>query len=321
MRCLRFSVGIIGYLLLLVAVLGVGAHFVGITSTAVAWVASFTPVAVISSVGALALLLAGGRRWASVAAAVVVVVGVAGQVPLYVGRSHDHAADESITVMQANIRLGSADPQALVESARRLDADLLTVIELTATAADGLRAAGIGTMLPYACERPRGGGGGAGIFSRYPLTDCEELDGFVLNNLRAVADLPDVGRTAVYALHPIPPYPEPAYKWVFELKKLRPLFEAERLPMVVGADFNSTWDHKQFRELLANANPPGSLPLVDAAEYVGAGVVATFPADSAVPALLAIDRILVRGFEPLSYGRFDLPGSDHHGVVGRLGLV
>ncbi|MEH3128355.1 MAG: endonuclease/exonuclease/phosphatase family protein [Mycolicibacterium neoaurum] len=305
----------------MIAVVGVGAHFVGVTSTLVAWAASFTPIAVLVAAAALLACVVGGRRWMALAAAAVLGIGVATQVPLYRGTADVRAADTHIRLMQANIRLGGADATALRAEVAERAVDLLTVIELTDQAVTNLSAAGLRRTLPYACERPRAGGGGAGLYSRYPLRNCAELDGFVLNNVRAVADVPGAGATAVYALHPLPPYPEPAWKWVFELKRLRPVFESDQHPILVGADFNSTYDHKQYRELIANSSRPGTAPLLDAAEYVGAGVVPTFPAGRLVPPVLAIDRILARGFTPLSFERFALPGSDHMGVVSTVAVT
>ncbi|TQK31907.1 endonuclease/exonuclease/phosphatase family protein [Arthrobacter sp. SLBN-53] len=320
MQPLRRAVAFCGALLLLIAMIGVGAHFVGLTSTLVAWAASFTPIAVLVAAGALLAAVVGGRRWMAAAAAVVLGIGVATQAPLYRDATDELVSGVSIQLMQANIRLGSADPKALRDAVEAQSADLLTVIELTDEAVANLAAAGLGRTLPYSCERPRTGGGGAGIYSRYPLRDCAQLDGFVLNNLRAVADIPDMGPSAVYALHPLPPYPEPAWKWVFELKRLRPIFQNERYPMLVGADFNSTYDHKQYRDLIANSARADAPPLVDVAENVGAGVVPTFPAGRLIPPVLAIDRILARGFEPISFRRFALPGSDHMGVASTLAV-
>ncbi len=313
-------IGALGGLLLTCGAAGIGAHFVGATSTAVAWMAAFTPLGVIASALALVLLLIGRHRWPAVMASVVVIVGVGTQVPLYLGGAAAQPSTGSVRIMQANIRLGEADLGALVRAVRHRSADLLTVIELTQPAVARLAAAGIDDVLPHSCARPRAGGGGAGIYSRFPLRECGQLDGFVLNNLRAVAGIPGTAPTAVYALHPLPPYPEPAWKWVYELKRLRPIFEAERHPMIVGADFNSTYDHRQYRELLANSTRAGAGPLIDAAEYVGAGVVPTFPAGRVVPPLLAIDRILARGPVPESFERFEIPGSDHFGVLGNLAI-
>lgn len=315
---LRLLTGVAGGALLVMAALGVGAHFVGATSTVIAWVAAFTPVAIIGAIAALFLLLASGCRWAAAAAAAVVAIGAVTQAPLYRSTPAEESPAPSVRVMQANIRLGGADLHALVESVETRGVDLLTVIELTEPAVTHLAVAGLGDVLPYTCGHPRAGGGGAGIYSRFPLRDCAQLDGFVLNNLRAVADIPSAATTAVYALHPLPPYPEPAWKWVFELKRLRPIFESEPLPMIIGADFNSTYDHRQYRELLAHSTRAGLAPLVDAAEYVGAGVIPTFPAGRLLPPILAIDRILSRGPVPLSFDRIDLPGSDHLGVIGDL---
>ncbi len=321
MQRLRLAVALCGALLLLVATIGVGAHFVGLTSTLVAWTASFTPVAVLVAAAALLALVVGGRRWMSVAAAVVLGIGVATQAPLYRGTAEVPMSGAQIRLMQANIRLGNVDAVALRHEVDERGVDLLTVIELTDQAVSNLADAGLRRVLPYRCERPRSGGGGAGIYSRYPLRDCTQLNGFVLNNVRAVVDLPGVGSTAVYALHPLPPYPEPAWKWVVELKRLRPVFADERYPILVGADFNSTYDHKQYRELIANSGRPGTGPLLDAAEYVGAGVVPTFPAGGLIPPVLAIDRILTRGLVPLTFHRLALPGSDHMGVLSTLAVV
>lgn len=321
MQPFRRAVALCGALLLLIAAIGVGAHFVGLTSTLVAWAASFTPVAVLLAVAALLACVVGGRRWMALAAAVVLGTGVATQVPLYRGTADVRTSGVQIRLMQANIRLGGADARALRDEVAERAVDLLTVIELTDQAVTNLVAAGLREALPYACERPRAGGGGAGVYSRYPLRDCAELDGFVLNNVRVVADMPGAGSTAVYALHPLPPYPEPAWKWVFELKRLRPVLENEQHPILVGADFNSTYDHKQYRELIANSSRPGTAPLLDAAEYVGAGVVPTFPAGRLIPPVLAIDRILARGFTPLSFQRLALPGSDHMGVLSTLAVA
>ena len=61
--------------------------------------------------------------------------------------------------------------------------------------------------------------------------------------------------------------------------------------------------------------------LIDAAVYLGSGIVPTFPADTWYPAVLAIDRILMRGATPVSFQRVDLPGSDHYGVIGDVQLA
>ncbi len=322
MRFLRPAAITVGVLTALAALTGVVAHFTGVLSTTATLIASFTPLLVLLAVPAVVLLLCSGQRLLALVAAVVLAVGVATQVPLFRGSAAGATDDQGVQVrlMQANIRLGVADPRTLVRTVADQHVDILTVIELTPAAVQRLAAAGLEELLPYSFLRPRDGGGGAGIFSRFPLSDGRQLDGFELHNIKAVAAIPGAGPTAVYALHPLPPYPEPSWKWAYELRRLRAVFEAETLPLVVGADFNSTYDHRQYRDLLRNSSAGGGNPLLDAAEFLGAGIVVTYPADRWYPPVLAIDKILTRGGIPVSLHRIDLPGSDHHGVLGDIRL-
>jgi endonuclease/exonuclease/phosphatase (EEP) superfamily protein YafD len=319
-RPYRKLIGVAGFGSSVFAGFGVAAHFVGPVSTAVTLLASFTPLfMVLAMVSAVAL--AATRFWlAALATLVIVAVGVGSQLPLYVGRNPGAPAETPrIRLLQANLRLGEADPRAVVDLVRDRRVDLLTVAELTDAAAEKLAAAGIGQWLPYSYLYPRYGGGGEGIFSRYPLTDTAELPGLQHSNLRATIRLPGAGPVAVYALHPLPPYPEPAWRWAAELERIGAILAEEEHPLIVGADFNSTYDHQRYRRLLSSSSKNG-VALVDAAEYLGSGIVATFPADRWFPAVLAIDKVLARGATPLSFDRVDLPGSDHHGVVGVLQL-
>lgn len=320
MTWLRRVLTTLGAVCLVVGIAGIAAHFLDPVSSTAAIIASFTPLAVISAVVAGGLFAA-SRRWIAVAVTLVVTgIGVWSQVPLYraeaAATTDTTAAD--LRVMQANIMLGQADPVALVETVRAERVDVLTVIELTRGALSRLDDAGLRDVLPYAVTFPRGGGGGAGIYSRYPLTNPESLPGLELHNLRAELSLPGRQPIAMYALHPVPPYPEPAWRWATDLERLRSVLAADPRTLVIGADFNSTFDHKRFRDFLAGSGAAGTPGLLDAAEYVGAGIVATYPANRRIPAVLAIDRILTRGGTPISFRRTDIPGSDHYGVIGDI---
>lgn len=319
-RPYRTLIGAAGFGSSVCAALGVAAHYVGPVSTAVTLLASFTPLFVVLAMVS-AVALAATRFWfAALAALVVVAVGVGSQLPLYVGRNPGASAETPrIRLLQANLRLGEADPRAVVDLVHDRRVDLLTVAELTDAAAEKLAAAGIEQWLPYSYLHPRYGGGGEGIYSRYPLTDTAELPGLQHSNLRATIRLPGARPVAVYALHPLPPYPEPAWRWAAELEKIGAILAEEERPLIVGADFNSTYDHQRYRRLLSSSSK-NRAALVDAAEYLGSGIVATFPADRWFPAVLAIDKVLARGASPLSFDRVDLPGSDHHGVVADLQL-
>ncbi|KWX65479.1 hypothetical protein ASJ79_28865 [Mycobacterium sp. NAZ190054] len=318
---LRTVLGLAGVGGLGCGAVGVLAHFVGPVSTTVTLLASFTPLCVVLAAVAAPALAAIRFRFASLAALVVVLVGVVTQLPVYFGvQPTASVGAPQLRLLQANIRLGEADPHALVSRVRADSVDVLTVAELTTPAVARLAAAGLAESLPYTYLRPRKGGGGEGIYSRYPLTETAELEDLRHSNLRATVAVPGAEPVAVYALHPLPPYPEPSWRWAMELDRIGAYLAAEARPLLVGADFNSTYDHRRYRHLLRSGGR-GQAALVDAADHLGSGIVATYPADRWFPAVLAIDKILTRGVVPLTFRRIDLPGSDHHGVMGDVELT
>lgn len=320
-RPVRTIVGIVGLVSAICAGIGVTAHFFGPVSTTVTLLASFSPLFAVLAAVSVALLVFARFWFAALAALLVTAVGVAAQVPLFIGAPASAAVDApNLRLLQANIYLGEADPHALVGQVRSNRVDVLTVAELTQPAVDRLAAAGLEQLLPYTYLRARGGGGGEGIYSRHPLTETRLLPGLQHNNLRATVTVPGADPFAVYALHPLPPYPEPSWHWAVELDRIGEILAAERRPLIVGADFNSTYDHERFRSLLHAGGSDGA-DLLDAAEYLGSGIVATFPADRWYPAVLAIDRILTRGGTPVSFERVDVAGSDHHGVMADVRLT
>lgn len=314
------AAGVVCMAALVAAALGVGAHFLGPVSTAVTLLASFAPLSTLLALLLVVPLVLTRFRIAAVVAALVAAVGIAAESPLYIAATSTAAEAPKLRLLQANIRLGEADPDTLASLVRNQGVDVLTVSELTEPAAQRLSVAGLDGELPFSFIQPREGGNGAGIFSRHPLTDAVDLPGLRHKNLRAVVDVPGAGPVAVYALHPLPPYPEPSWRWALELDRIGAILADEPLPIVIGGDFNSTYDHERFRNLL-RAGARDGFQLADAAEFLGAGIVPTYPADQWYPAVLAIDRILTRGTTAVSFDRIEVPGSDHYGVIGDVLLA
>ena len=284
-----------------------------VTSNLVARFGSVTPYLVFLSAAGLVLALWSRQLLVILTASLVVVAGALTQLPLFLGADTSRPAD--LQVMQANIYLGDADIDALARTVADHQIDVLAVSELTPSALDRINASTIVRQLPHAVTEPAAEGGGTGLFSRFPLESGERLPGFRMANLRAEATIGAHGRVALYALHPMPPWPEPAWRWELELERLGTQLAAEQLPTIAAGDFNSTWDHAQLRHMVSDAD------LFDAAEHTGAGIVATYPAHRLFPAVLAIDRILTGGgATPVSFQRVTLPGSDHHGVIAGIAL-
>lgn len=298
--------------------LGVVVHYLGPESNKLILLSSFVPLLVVVGIAGT-LVLAAIRAWRSALIGLLVVLaGVWTQLPLFVPSRPsfpDRVAGEPITFLQANIRLGEADAEGVVDLVRQHDADVVTVEELTDDAVVRLREAGIDELLPEQYLKPRPeGGGGTGIYSRFPLRNAEPLGRFAMENLVADLEVGD-GRTVLLAaVHPMPPYPEPAWRWAAEMEKLGVLLRERAsagTPVIVSGDFNSTWSHTRYRSLLTDG-------FVDAADQTGAGLLLSYPADTVYPAMIGIDRIITRGATVDRLARVDIPGSDHHGLVASV---
>lgn len=123
------------------------------------------------------------------------------------------------------------------------------------------------------------------------------------------------GPVTVVAVHPVAA--------VFD--GARAVEEADRLrsylgglpgpaPVVVGGDFNATWDHVRFRELR-------DLGYADSVSAGEDGWIPTWPADRRFPPLIGIDHILARG--AVSVGQTStvrVDRTDHLGVQATVRL-
>lgn len=302
---------------LAIGLAGLVAYFSRTRNQYVVALASFAPLLIAATVlGAVVALV--GRRW-FLLFATVVVASVGGSVflPLYLPDAEASATGPSLRVMQSNLMLGLADPDEVVRLARDSEIDVLTVQELTFDAKASLDAAGLAERFPYRFVRPTpAGGGGAGIYSRFPLRAERELPTFVLSNLVADVDTGVGVPLRVYSVHPVPPYPTPAALWASEMELLKTEVAASTgiTNVVVSGDFNSTRSHSRFRDIL-------DIGYEDAADRVGGGLIPTYPTDKSYPAIVGIDHVLTRGGTATSIERITVAGSDHHGLVTEIALT
>ncbi|MEU7632713.1 endonuclease/exonuclease/phosphatase family protein [Nocardia sp. NPDC049220] len=297
----------------------VAAGSMGIVLHFVAWpwrwpvlVASGASYLMIGAVAGL-VLLSIARGWRSAAVAgVLVVAALWTLVPAFVpeGRA---ATGPRLTVMQSNLFFGGADSTAVVRAVRENRVDVLTVDELTDSAIERLTTAGILAALPHHYTEPtRAGGGGTGIYSRYPLRDARKYDGFILNNVSATMDHPEGGPITIFAFHPIPP-PFEFEAWTAEMGRIRHILDAESGPAIVGADFNATRDHAAYRDLLHGR-------FASAADQTGAGLLLTFPNDRGWGPVIGIDHILLADASAENVHTLTMPGSDHRAVLAQVRL-
>lgn len=213
------------------------------------------------------LLFALARRWYAVGAAVLVLgLVVFTQAPLYQG-SRGPARGVSLTVLQTNLRVGSAHPAAVVGAVSTHHVDVLMTEELTPDERDRLLSAGLAKLLPYRFDAAHPGGGrGLAVWSRFSLSNENNYPGFQLGVLSATLRVSATESATVFAVHLVPPYPYPSAEWLSELKRLHQQLRhaAADHPVVVAGDFNATTDHAQYRSMLTGGYQ-------DAAEHCGAG--------------------------------------------------
>jgi endonuclease/exonuclease/phosphatase family metal-dependent hydrolase len=219
-----------------------------------------------------------------------------------------------LKVMTANLELGEADPDGLVELVREEEPDVLAVQELTPDATEGLRGAGLLEELP---ERrlPEPGASGNGLYSRHSLrgagAEATSSAGFLVP--RATIRVPGGGTVEVVSVHAAPPRAGEVDEWESDLRSLPSATPGEMLRVLAG-DFNATLDHAELRDVLDSGYE-------DAADADGAALTPTWPVGRVIPPPLTVDHVLADeriAVEGVSV--HDLPGSDHKAVSAELVL-
>lgn len=292
----------------------------GVGTLALAVGALFSPAA---AAAALILAIWARRALVAVCAAAVLTVATAIQVPWYfLGRTDGPDGHIAMRVLSANLRLGRADPSSVVRLATEY-ADLLLVSELTPEAVEELRRAGIDNRFPDSQLVPKAGAGGIGIWSRHPLVTLPVKQNSNLVVTAAQVRIPGIRPVPVVAsIHVFSPVAfstDTVARWSDGMAETKALLHdlalaAGSAAVIVGGDFNSTPDLRQFRELLTTGYH-------DAVQQSGSGFAPTFPAGGIVPPLITIDHILTRKSSVSAVRTISLEGSDHRALLATVTLT
>ncbi|MGW3350075.1 endonuclease/exonuclease/phosphatase family protein [Nonomuraea rubra] len=274
---------------------------------------SFTPyfaLAALLVLGVVALL----RSRAAIAIMLAVCACLAWCVlPRALGGGDASAGGRALRVLTANLNGGRGDAAVIVDLARRLNVDVLSIQELTYSARDRLAAAGLAELLPYHVGRADfRGPEGSGVYSRYPMTERTGLFRPVGHHMPVVeVSLPGGSAVEVVVVHPVAPVPSTVPEWEAGLSALPPA-PASGPPRILAGDFNATLDHAVFRRLLDSG-------YTDAAASTGQGLTPTWPHGRSLPPLVAIDHVLTDGRGSAAGVQvFDVPGSDHRALFADL---
>lgn len=277
----------------------------------------------------LGLAAALARRWDVLAwlgvpiAAFAWIYGTAFLPPGAPGPPGAPPADDDLVVASFNTWVHSPGVGHVVDLVEEVDADVLVALEVFPAREQELRDA-LGDLLPETAVAQSEGVGGVMVLSAHPIVGVVDVPAIEGARRSLVATL-DVAGTPVQVapVHLRSPCPECGTSVVDRLTlegRSRTVEVAAVLdtidpdvPAIVGGDLNSTARSMAYRQLTGAG-------FRDPQREAGAGLGPTWPADGAVPPLVRIDWILVRGLEPTA--AWVEPGgpSDHRAVVARLRL-
>ncbi|BBY63025.1 endonuclease/exonuclease/phosphatase family protein [Mycolicibacterium helvum] len=272
------------------------------------------------SLAALAGLVAAAscrQRALSILAIVVLVATLAVQVSwYYLGRTTDVGAYQDIRLLSLNLRKGRADPDFVVRLAND-SADAVTVTELTPEAVPRFIRAGIENQFPYSQLLANPDAGETGIWSRYPLSPLSESRHRGVSIPAARLQIPGLRFeplvASVHVYSPVAGETNTVDEWRGAMAGAKVQLDnfartAGAAAVIVGGDYNSTPDMRQFRDLLTNGYR-------DAVEQSGSGFAPTFPSNRKFPPVITIDHVLTRNATASSVRTIEVPGSDHRALL------
>ena len=272
---------------------------------------SFTPYFTLAALVVLGVVISTRSRVA-IAIMLAVCVCLAWCVVPRAISSTAPATGRPFRVLTANLNGGRGDAQTIVDLARKLNVDVLSLQELTWSERDRLETAGLAKLLPYQVVKPEEwGADGSGVYARLPLREQTGVFQPVGHHMPVVeVALPGGSAVQVVVVHPVAPVPSTVPEWEAGVATLPPA-ATTGMPRVLAGDFNATLDHAVFRRLLATG-------YTDAASATGQGLTPTWGMRR-LPPLVTIDHVLTDGRGGAAGVHvYDVPGSDHRALFADL---
>lgn len=226
--------------------------------------------------------------------------------------------DNAARIMTLNTRNGDASAEEIVALVQKYHVEVLCLEELSSTEIDALEAAGLDSLLPYHVISDSASminnGGRNGIWSAAPMSDISTNLLPINTSSMPACDIQIGERTVrIVAVHPNSPVRGAESEWSAGLSVIQSLAAYDHAYLICG-DFNSTWDHARFRELLGSS-------FVDAGEQSGQGFHMTYPANRKFPSLIEIDHFVYSkdsGIVVSDLVTETVSGSDHQALIGIL---
>jgi endonuclease/exonuclease/phosphatase (EEP) superfamily protein YafD len=307
---------VIAWLLLAASALAFCSRYVASTNHLLVLAATGSPYLVLIALIALCILLI-TRRWIETAVALIVVLALAAPTLKVLFTWPDvpkvPANGAPLIVMTFNMRLGQADAGQVLAKARHAQVQVLLLQEMTESAYEALKAAGLDATFTHSFARPEPHASGVGIFSTMPLTAEQDYPDFSNSVISAKLRIPAGPVITVFSSHLAAPWPQQAQTWRVESGRLSALLAATGGTVIDGGDFNANTSLKPFRELL------GVGRMTDAAKASGEADIRTYPSNEGLlPPLIGIDHVLLRGVDAKSVDSVRIAESDHRALISSL---
>lgn len=255
------------------------------------------------------------RSWSlSLVIAVPALVAIALAVPTLIPHTvHSQPGDE--VIMTSNMEFGAASATSIVSAVRARGVQTLVLVEVTPDAISRLDRAGLNGLLPHRVGQTRTDFRGTLILSSHRLTAQSAPvvgDGALMPVARVHTC---AGDYVLRGVHTYAPLPQIVRKWHADLDGLRAwrATQPSSTPVIVTGDFNASSAMPVFRRMAEG--------MTDAQRATGSGWVRTWPnGKSPLPAFVALDHVLVRGFEVVASGTVTIRETDHRAVWARVRL-
>jgi endonuclease/exonuclease/phosphatase (EEP) superfamily protein YafD len=281
---------------------------------------SFLPWCTAAAVGALLLAVPARSRPLQLLTAALLAVQIVWLFPASAtpAAAHYDGPTVQLRVMTLNAQLGGAEAEDIVELVREQGVDLLALEEYTGDLADRLAAAGLPSLLPHQVSHPRDRAGGAAVYSSFPLREAGLVRGTRFAMPVVTLDLGTGNGAAlqVVAVHCVAPVGSGLAPWRSDLSALARTGTGSG-PLLLAGDFNATFDHHEFRALLAGKE--GGRGLVDVAASVGGRLIPTWPMRGyALPGITLDHFVTSQDVAGADYSVHRVPGTDHAAVLATL---
>lgn len=289
---------------------------------------SFTPWMVLPSALAMVLALVGRRLWVFITTAALLALQLFWLFPLDTGRPEAvpaGSATVSVKVMSLNTEYGEADASAIVKLVRENGVQLLTLQEHTQGLEERLRSEGLESILPNLLSEPNDDASGGAVYSVFRLQPEGLLPDtpFRMDVTRVFITDPDNVSKATLNLtnvHALPPVDERMQQWRSDFVQVARQASLPGHHLLMG-DYNSTYDHTEFRALLDPALGGGQdgKKLVDVGTASGGRFSPTWPMEGPPLPGIVIDHMVTSPrISSSGYAVHQVSGSDHAAIVATL---